>query len=649
MRLEFGDGVEETALGMIKGSPAYMSPEQADGCWDQVGPASDVYSLGATLYTVLTGRPPFGGAALPDVLSAVREGRYPPPRHVRAGVPAALEAVCKKAMSLRPEDRYRTVQELAADLEHWLADEPVSAWREPWRVWARRWRRKHRAGVAAAAATLVVATACLGVATVLLARSAESERRAHVQASQDRDMARQSFEEARQAVDDYLTKVGDDPRLKAHDLEPLRRNLLMHARDFYERLSRQQAGKPGLEADRGVAYMRLAQIEREVGKSERARELATEGINVLQGLAARYPENGEYQKRLAKVHEERGRVFGKTRRFEEAVADFRQMRDILLRLVPSVPDAPEYRHLLAASYSDLASVAYQNQRMDEAETEYRLALDAQEALAQQWPKESEYQSRLARTYANLANVYGDTERVGQSETAYKKALTIFKKLVAAEPDDPFHQSLLAGAYHNLGGLYMEDNRPTDAERAYRLALTNEQALVDRHPLVVGYTADLARTHTDLGELFRDSKPADALGWCDKALETWGAVLAREPKYDDAPEGRNIVLAHRAGALARLGRLAEAAQIAEGVAGQAELTVGNVYALACTYGVCAQVAGKDAGIRYADRAMELLRRAVALGYEKPSRMRKDHALDALRERADFKKLLEEMDAKTAKQK
>ncbi len=109
-----------------------MSPEQAAGRLDQLGPASDVYSLGATLYHLLTGQAPFAKSEVGEVLHKVQKGDFPPPRRVNRQVPAALEAICLKAMALQPRERYASARALADDLEHWLADEPVTAHAEPW-------------------------------------------------------------------------------------------------------------------------------------------------------------------------------------------------------------------------------------------------------------------------------------------------------------------------------------------------------------------------------------------------------------------------------------------------------------------------------------------------------------------------------------
>ena len=143
-----------TLPGSVVGTPAYMSPEQALGSVDQVGPASDVYSLGATLYRVLTGKFPFQGDT---ALEQVAAGNFKHPCEVAPDVPRALEAICVKAMSPEPEDRYESAGELAADMECWLADEPVSVYREPFLQRIFRFVRHHKVTVSASAALLMTA------------------------------------------------------------------------------------------------------------------------------------------------------------------------------------------------------------------------------------------------------------------------------------------------------------------------------------------------------------------------------------------------------------------------------------------------------------------------------------------------------------
>jgi serine/threonine protein kinase/formylglycine-generating enzyme required for sulfatase activity len=145
-----------TELGQMMGTPAYVSPEQAAGLHHQLSPSSDVYSLGATLYHLLTGQAPFGGGASKEILNRVLAGAFVPPRQVERTVPEELEAVCLKAMSMRPDDRYVSARHLAADLEHWLADEPISAHREGPRSRLGRWIRHHTTLATTVAALLLL-------------------------------------------------------------------------------------------------------------------------------------------------------------------------------------------------------------------------------------------------------------------------------------------------------------------------------------------------------------------------------------------------------------------------------------------------------------------------------------------------------------
>jgi serine/threonine protein kinase/formylglycine-generating enzyme required for sulfatase activity len=170
-----GGDAAMTQAGAAMGTPAYMSPEQAAGRLDQLGPASDVYSLGATLYCLLTGQPPFAGGDVGAVLARVQRGDFPRPRQLNRRVPAVLEAVCLKAMANKPQDRYATSHELAEEIEHWLGDEPVRAFREPWTATVGRWVRRHQTPVAGVGALLLTGLIALGISTALVLRVKERE------------------------------------------------------------------------------------------------------------------------------------------------------------------------------------------------------------------------------------------------------------------------------------------------------------------------------------------------------------------------------------------------------------------------------------------------------------------------------------------
>ena len=163
-----------TTTGGAIGTPSYMSPEQAHGDIP-LGPTSDIYALGATLYKVLTGLVPISGRSSSEILDKVKRGDVPPPRTLHHDVPRPLEAICLKAMAFRPETRYAHATEMADDLERWLADEPVLAYQEHGFEKLRRVVRRHRTWAQAIAIT-VLTLLIVGVPVGMFVRSSLIEQ-----------------------------------------------------------------------------------------------------------------------------------------------------------------------------------------------------------------------------------------------------------------------------------------------------------------------------------------------------------------------------------------------------------------------------------------------------------------------------------------
>jgi serine/threonine-protein kinase len=203
--------VDVTVQGQVVGTPAYMAPEQAEGRLDRIDRRTDVYGLGAMMYEVLTGRAPFTGASTEEVLQRIRVEEPERPRKVAGGVPAALEAICLKALAKRPADRYATAGELGQEVRRWLADEPVRAWREPLFMRAGRWVRRHKPAVAAMTAAVLVALLLGGAGLLWTQRQAEERRRgvetALDQATEMQGQAR--WAEARAVLEQAEDRLGE--------------------------------------------------------------------------------------------------------------------------------------------------------------------------------------------------------------------------------------------------------------------------------------------------------------------------------------------------------------------------------------------------------------------------------------------------------
>ena len=231
VRLSPVDDPEKTQTGTAIGTPTYMSPEQAAGKIRELGPATDIYTLGAILFCILTGQAPIGARpktssvstsgpqssnqnwlSVLQVVEHAKQGRFPKPRLIQPLVPPALEAVCLKAMSLRPEDRYQSATDLRAEAQRWLSDEPVSAWREPFTVRARRWIRRHQTMVVSTSAVIIVAALSLSVLSVVVtgknrdlktANDAERTARGQAEANEQRAIEGETLarQNERRAID----------------------------------------------------------------------------------------------------------------------------------------------------------------------------------------------------------------------------------------------------------------------------------------------------------------------------------------------------------------------------------------------------------------------------------------------------------------
>jgi serine/threonine protein kinase len=135
-----------TTTGQVLGTPAYMSPEQASGRRREIGESTDIYALGAILYAMLTGHPPFQAESPVEVILQVLENDPPPPRRLNPSVPRELEAICLKCLEKSAQHRYATAQELVADLERFLRREPPEAGQRSIARWLRHWGRREPVG-----------------------------------------------------------------------------------------------------------------------------------------------------------------------------------------------------------------------------------------------------------------------------------------------------------------------------------------------------------------------------------------------------------------------------------------------------------------------------------------------------------------------
>jgi serine/threonine-protein kinase len=501
--------LQPTLQGQVMGTPAYMAPEQAAGDVDRIDPRTDVYGLGAILYELLTGRPPFDGASFEEILRNVQSAELVRPRQAWAGVPAALEAICLRALAKKPEQRYPSARALAQEVQRWLADEPVTAYLEPWTVKARRWARRHRPAVAAAAALLVTAVIALSISTALIRQREQAAQHAREQAERQRDRADRNLCLAREAVDKTVNKITGNQRLKEADFHQLRHELLESMVPFYEEFVKQQENDVELKAERGLAWFSLAELRQEMGDREGARSDYDQISAIFRRLATDFPTEPEYRKQLARSRNNLAVLLHDEGKSDEAATAYRDALQIRTQLAAGFPSVPQYRRELARSHINLGNLQYELGQPGEAGAAYRDALQILVQLATDFPAVPEYRQDLATSHNGLGVVLLSLGKGDQAETEFRDALRIQTQLATDFPAVPEYRQDLAQGYNNLGVLLRKLDKRDEAEAVYCDALKIQTRLADDFPAVPEYRKDLAQGYNNLGILLRRQGKRDA--------------------------------------------------------------------------------------------------------------------------------------------
>ncbi len=412
-RLE-DQGQGQTRTGAIMGTPSYMAPEQAVGRTKETGPAADIYSLGAILYDMLTGRPPFRGSTLLETLQQVKTLAPVAPKRLQPSLPYDLQTICLKALEKEPAQRYATAGALAEDLRRFLAGEPILARPTPW--YERGWKWiKRRPAVASLAAVLVLGTISLlalgGLWLDSERRSAEavasieSKRAADQMAAREKEeilrkAAERNFKRAKAAVDEMLSEVGQDRLRSIPQMEPVRRDLLKKAKTFYDEFMTEQSADPAIRLEAALAQQRVADILEKLGDSAFALKAYESALNLFQRLDQEYPEQKEIKKSFANVANNYGNLFKELKRNREAEQNYKLALQLRETLHAKEPGNAEIALELAKNHNNWAQILSARGNGKAAAEEFQAGRLILEGLALN-PGGSRYKAELARTLNNL--------------------------------------------------------------------------------------------------------------------------------------------------------------------------------------------------------------------------------------------------------
>jgi serine/threonine-protein kinase len=634
-----------TRTGAVMGTPSYMAPEQA-GAPGAVGPATDVYALGAILYEMLTGRPPFKAAtALDTVLQVVSEEPVPPSR-LQPKVPRDLETVCLTCLRKDPARRYARALDLAEDLRRFQAGEPILARPTSWWERAVKWarRRPATAGLLAVSAAAVVALAAVGLTYQARLRRSNAELSAALEkADQEHERAQAHLHKALEAVDRMLTQVGDERLARAPQLAGLRRQLLEEALDFYRGFLRQESDDPAVRRETARAYFRIATLHFGLGRSEQAERACRDAVALQEKLVADFPAEPEYQHDLAASHGYLGHVYATTGRFALAAQAYTKALENHERLARQLPERAEYRESLASGHN---SLGYFNSFINApvAEKHFRAAVAVAERLARERPGSARHQCLLASCHTNLGVQLVNSGRAREAEEALGRGRALLHP-DGGNPPSAWQDYPAIAAKNEVwrGVLYAQTKRDEQAEATLKQGIATYERLLQETPDHFTHRNELVRAYATLAEVY------DRLGRDALAAETWRTGIDwAERMVKDYPaffwvSGTADRMRVRAlEGPARRGRVKGLAEQARALAAKKGLPGDLCYDLACIYALVAAAEERARAEERALAAIELLARAADAGFFR-SRGAVEHAwkdddLRSLREREDFRALL-----------
>ncbi|NQV26423.1 MAG: serine/threonine protein kinase, partial [Rhodopirellula sp.] len=410
-----------TQMGNTLGTPAYMSPEQAEGKLDLLGPSCDIYSLGATLYEILTGQAPLKGLKIPDLLKRVINGEIPLPRTLNPNAPLALQAVCQKAMARRPQDRYATAKQLAEDLEAWLADEPVSAFREPLLARSRRWMRRHPALVSATAASILLTVLGLGGFSSVLA--GKNEQLASANASLSDSLTREAAARTL-AEDNEQRAIAGEELAKANEQRAIAGEVLAKSNAAEAARNAEEATQ---QRDAATVAQQLAETNAIVAREQS--ELALSTLNAvifdIQRSLKNVPGGASVRNRLlASVLPQLDKVStqfaARSAVDRNTMAALIDLADTILQLGQSGPSAPPEESLAGEAAPN--AVAADPSTKSAVLTAERLLLRAHEIarqLAAADPSDAQKQRDLSVSFDRLGDVFLKLGRTDDALTQFQ--------------------------------------------------------------------------------------------------------------------------------------------------------------------------------------------------------------------------------------
>ncbi|MCA9140279.1 MAG: protein kinase, partial [Planctomycetales bacterium] len=515
-----------TYTGAVVGTPMYMSPEQARGCVEELDGRTDVYSLGAMLFNIVTGGNPIEGSSTVDIITNLRQGKV---RHVRDVVPIApppLASICRKAMAAEVTDRYESAVALADDVDRWVDDELVSAHRGHEAIVERVGRliRRYRTWTISGAASMLGITTVAIVAAFLINHARQAEHTAKLQTQVFKEEAVERYRHSRNAIDTWLIQSSD--ALEYYPgTQAVRMELLRLAVEDYERLALGASRDPQLELERGRALVKVGDLTRLQQDYDTARKHYNAAIKIFDVETSNEALINQFRAEKAGVHVQLGIGFADQMQLSEAEQEFQFAITQLSALVGQTRDSLPRRYLAAAHIN--AGKMFIGMDDRRAIDHLTKGITQYESLGAE--SNDRAQLGLASAQDLLGQVFRDRGDHDKAMDCFEKCTQVVQQLVIDQPDHPEYLHALASVYVSMAASYRTRGLDQPMFEALENAVDNFRALTIALPGLPRYSENLAVALVDLSlaqhesalNLQAEKSSSEALKLLDGLVQTYG--------------------------------------------------------------------------------------------------------------------------------
>jgi tetratricopeptide (TPR) repeat protein len=631
-------GSECTASGQVVGTPSYMAPEQAEGHSKNIGPAADIYALGAILYKALTGRPPFLGSTALETLKLVGTTEVARPAQLRPDVPKDLETICLKCLQQEPSKRYSSALALATDLRQFLEGRPIEA--RPISP-AERFRRWCRRNPKLAAAWMLLAGTVIGAISLVLGltyqhnRALRAEvRRTGIKATE----ARRNYLEGRSTFQAMIKRLDDRRFDGVPQMLELRSGLLQDTLKFYDRmLALTDADDLVVRADTARAWSDASVLQSDLGHPDEAEKLARRAVDLITSVRAKAPDDSDYLDiqiyglmRLGAYL----RILGK---HQDAIAAGRGSVDLVDAMASRDRSDAALEERRALCHHDCANSLLFGSKPSEAIEHYKRAIEIRQRIdPRRLPGVTH---RLAQSLCNIAKIYGDYGDPAKAETEFREAEKLLRS-VSADIRLPGENLELERArmYAMWSEMLQVSGRSDEAIKKANLGLARIEPYLHIEPNHATARLVCRALHGHKANAFaKEAKHA-------LSAQEWAKVI--QFTNPPVPVEYHLRIAIE---LAQAGQLAGARDHAENVTSSTDVGGEDCHNLACLYSLCAARARDDRALSPGEQkaradcdvqsAIRWLKAADATGLYKdvPSlrdQSRNDPDFAILRDRSEF---------------